>query len=84
MWFEEKLPIDIWKKAMALVKSCDVLFSVGTSGIVMPAADIPAIALASGATVIHVNIADVSLGNPNELMLIGRAADMLPHLLSSL
>jgi NAD-dependent deacetylase len=68
---------------MAAVRNCDVLISVGTSGIVRPAAEIPEIALAFGATVIHVNIADVYLGAPNELMLFGSAAKVLPALLQA-
>lgn len=66
---------------MANVKNCDILISVGTSGFVRPVADIPEIALASGATVIHVNIVDVCLGSPNELMLMGSASQVLPALL---
>lgn len=68
---------------MAAVRNCDALISVGTSGVVRPAADIPEIALSSGATVIHVNIADVCLRSPNELMLIGAAAQVLPELLQA-
>lgn len=81
VWFGEDLPHGAWKTAMAEVKSCNVLISVGTSGVVRPAADIPEIAMAAGATVIHVNLSDVALGNPNELMLVGPAAKVLPLLL---
>ena len=58
------------------------MISVGTSGIVRPAADIPEIALAAGATVIHVNLEDVCLGEPSELMLLGSATELLPALLT--
>lgn len=81
VWFGEDLPYGAWKTAIAEVKGCDVLISVGTSGVVRPAADIPEIAMAAGATVIHVNLSDVALGNPNELMLVGPAAKVLPLLL---
>lgn len=81
VWFGEDLPDGAWKTAIAEVKSCDVLISVGTSGVVRPAADIPEIAMAAGVTVIHVNLTDVSLGNPNELMLVGSAVEVLPLLL---
>ncbi|WP_236273264.1 Sir2 family NAD-dependent protein deacetylase [Pseudomonas congelans] len=84
VWFGEDLPTGAWKVAMVNVKNCDVLISVGTSGFVRPAADIPEIALASGATVIHVNTADVCLGAPNELMLMGSAAQILPALLQAI
>ncbi|WP_447763548.1 SIR2 family NAD-dependent protein deacylase [Pseudomonas reinekei] len=84
VWFKENLPVGAWKAAMSVVKDCDVLISVGTSGVVMPAADIPEIALAAGATVIHVNLMDVALGGTNELMLMGNAAEVLPTLLGSI
>lgn len=80
VWYGEELSRDVWKSAMSLVRGCDVLISVGTSGIVTPAADIPSLALASGAVVIHVNTADVSLGEHNEIMLIGKATDVLAQL----
>lgn len=80
VWYGEELPRDVWKSAIALVKTCDVLISVGTSGVVTPAADIPKIALSSGATVIHINTEDVSSGGQNELMLIGKATETLTKL----
>ena len=84
VWFGEDLPPGAWKSAVALVKSCDVLISVGTSGVVTPAADIPDLALASGAMVIHVNTVDVGMDDPNEIMLIGRATEVLPKLHTSM
>lgn len=81
VWFGEDLPSSAWKSAISKVQACDVLVSVGTSGIVRPAADIPEIAQAAGATVIHVNIVDVGLGELNELMLVGSAVDVLSAIL---
>ncbi len=80
VWYGEDLPPQAWKKAVRLVKDCDLLISVGTSGIVMPAAGLPDLALASGASVIHVNKADVSKGEQRELMLVGAAVEILPML----
>ncbi|WP_122429574.1 SIR2 family NAD-dependent protein deacylase [Pseudomonas viridiflava] len=80
VWYGEDLPSNVWKSAIALVKRCDVLISVGTSGTVTPAADIPKLALSLGATVIHVNTEDVSSGAQNELMLIGKATEVLTKL----
>lgn len=81
VWYGEDLPPQAWKAAVFLVKDCDLMVSVGTSGIVMPAAGLPDLALASGASVIHVNKADVGMGDQKELMLIGGAAEVLPMLL---
>jgi NAD-dependent deacetylase len=80
VWYGEDLPSDVWKSAIALVKSCDLVISVGTSGTVTPAAYIPKLALSHGVTVIHVNTEDVSTGAQNELMLIGKATEVLTKL----
>ena len=80
VWYGEDLSKNVWKTAMSLVIGCDVLISVGTSGIVTPAADIPRQALASGAVVIHVNTTDVSFGEQNEIMLTGSATEVLTQL----
>lgn len=83
VWFKENLPEDAWRSAVRLVKNCDLLISVGTSGVVTPAADIPEMAQASGATVIHVNLEDVGLGGANEIMLLGSAGEVLQTLIRS-
>ncbi|WP_122323892.1 SIR2 family NAD-dependent protein deacylase [Pseudomonas coronafaciens] len=84
VWFEENLPAGVWKASMQLIRACDVLVSIGTSGVVTPAADIPEIARAGGAVVIHVNLVDVSLGGENEIMLIGKATEVLRTLVDAL
>jgi len=35
--------------------NCDLFFSIGTSGVVFPAAELPLRALGAGARVVHVN-----------------------------
>lgn len=83
VWFKENLPEEAWRSAVRLVRNCDLLISVGTSGVVTPAADIPDMALAVGATVIHVNLEDVGLDRANEIMLLGNAGEVLQALLRS-
>lgn len=83
VWFREDLPADAWRSAVRLVRQCDLLISVGTSGVVMPAADIPDIAIAAGATVIHVNLEDVGLHGVKEIMLVGSAGGVLQALLQA-
>ncbi|CAI8848479.1 SIR2 family NAD-dependent protein deacylase [Pseudomonas sp. IT-P176] len=84
VWYGEDLPPQAWKAAVRLVKNCDLLISVGTSGIVMPAAGLPDLALSSGASVIHVNKVDVAMGEQKEFMLVGSAVEVLPMLLEGL
>ena len=44
VWFGEGLPGDIWRAAEHAVRSCDLLLSIGTSGLVYPAAGLPKVA----------------------------------------
>ena len=54
VWFGEQLPEDILAQAKALLRQCDLLLVVGTSGVVQPAASLVELAPPS-ATLIEVN-----------------------------
>jgi len=78
VWFGESLPERPWRDALAAARDCDLLLSIGTSGLVMPAAQIPRIARQQGAAVVHVNLhAEVD----GDICLQGSAAELLPRLL---
>src|SRR5690606_17968470 len=55
VWFGESLPRDVLEQAIAAASQCDILFSVGTSGLVHPAASIPLLAAEYGATTVEIN-----------------------------
>lgn len=55
VWFGEMLPDGALERARNAAASCDVFLSVGTSNLVEPAASLPWLAAASGATVLVVN-----------------------------
>jgi len=55
VWFGESLPGDALRAAFAAARACDLLLSVGTSGVVYPAAEVPHLARAAGATLVQVN-----------------------------
>lgn len=55
VWFGEMLPRRALDVSFRAAESCDVFFSIGTSGVVEPAASLPFIALQNGAMVIEVN-----------------------------
>ncbi|MBI4500904.1 MAG: NAD-dependent deacylase [Gemmatimonadetes bacterium] len=79
--FEELLPEQEVAAAMEAAKACDLLISVGTSNQVFPAAEIPLIALAGGATVVIIN-PDME-GQPTHARVIqlpGPAGEVLPQL----
>jgi len=55
VWFGDMLNQDVMRKAMSVIGACDLFISVGTSGVVYPAAGFPAIAKDNGALCIEIN-----------------------------
>lgn len=81
VWFGEALPVDALEHAMAAAESCDVLFSIGTSAAVYPAAQLPYTARAAGATVIEINKDATPLSAEADYSLRAAAGEALPLLL---
>ena len=81
VWFGEALPQAEMEAAFTAAEHCDVLLSIGTSGVVQPAAQIPQLALRGGAWVAHINPEPVNCQHPRELSLVGAAGHILPLLL---
>lgn len=80
VWFGEMLPEDAWTAGLAAAEECDVLLSIGTSGIVYPAAELPLRALGYGATVVHFNPVRFDVSS-QEYFLEGPASVMMQNLL---
>ncbi len=83
VWFGERLPEAALTAAFAAADSCDVLISVGTSGVVHPAAQIPERAWRAGAVLAHVNPQPLGSHAEREFLLCGTAAQLLPQLLQA-
>ncbi|ABP55310.1 SIR2 family NAD-dependent protein deacylase [Salinispora tropica] len=83
VWFGEALPEAALTAAAEAATACDVLLTVGTSGVVYPAAEIPRIAASSGATVIQVNPQPTPLDRIAAINLRGSAAQVLPTLVAA-
>ena len=78
VWFGELLPAGAIEEAFAVSKSCDLFFSVGTSGIVQPAASLPHTAKQHGAFVTEVNIGPTEITFMADLHLKGKSGEILP------
>jgi NAD-dependent deacetylase len=80
VWFGESLPDSEIRAAFKAAENSDLLLSVGTSGVVYPAARVPEIARECRVDIVHINTepADIAYGTT----LIGRAGEWLPKLLS--
>lgn len=83
VWFGEPLPMQQYQLARDSAVACDVFLSVGTSNIVEPAASLPWVAAAHGATVIVVNpTMEGQRRGPSVLAVEGPAGVMLPRLVA--
>ena len=83
VWFGEVLPVDILEKAIHAATEADVVLSVGTSGIVYPAAGLPRTARTSGAYVAEFNIEPSALANEMNEVVLGPAGRTLPRLVEA-
>lgn len=84
VWFGEQLPEEPWQRAVEATQAADVLVVVGTSAIVYPAAGLPELALARGATVVEVNPEPTPLSPSATISLRETASQALPGLLQRL
>lgn len=83
VWFGESLPVDAWREAGQAVADCELLLAVGTSGLVHPAAGLPALARRHGATVVLINPVPTALDAVAQHLLRGKAGELLPALLDA-
>jgi NAD-dependent deacetylase len=83
VWFGESLPREALHAAAEASQLCDVLLSVGTSGLVQPAASLPYVAADSGATVIFVNLDVATAEEPPFYHIHGKAGEVLPALVAA-
>lgn len=83
VWFGENLPAESLSTAIQAAQNCDLFLTIGTSGLVQPAASLPVIALESGATVVEVNPERTPLTSLVTYALCGPAGEILPALVRS-
>jgi NAD-dependent deacetylase len=83
VWFGESLPAEALEEAFDAARGGDVFLSIGTSGLVQPAASLAFEALRHGAVVVEVNPSDTPLTRHAGYVLRGRAGEVLPELVSA-
>ena len=80
VWFGEQLPHQAITRACEVARQCAVMLVVGTSGVVLPAASVPLLALESGAFLIDVNPDPDEHSSLAHAFLQGPGATVLPLL----
>ncbi|HEX9614007.1 MAG TPA: NAD-dependent deacylase [Bacteroidota bacterium] len=84
VWFGELLPEGVFEKAMEAAGRADVFLTVGTSGVVYPAASIPLAAREAGAYTVEINPEYTDISPRMHETLIGPSGEILPVLLNTL
>jgi NAD-dependent deacetylase len=83
VWFGELLPAYALVEAFDAAQECDLFFSIGTSGVVEPAASLPFEALKHGAVVVEVNPDETPLSARATFRIVAPAGIVLPALVRS-
>jgi len=84
VWFGEQLPYDTLSQSEYASSNCDIIFSIGTSSEVHPAAGLPLIAKQGGAVIIEVNPNETNLSKNADLTIREEAKSFIPKLLKRL
>ena len=83
VWFGEALPRDQLEAAVEAARTCDVLFSIGTSGLVQRAASLAFASRNRGAVVVEINAESTPLTTKADCFFQGKSGDILPDLVKS-
>jgi len=78
VWFGELLPEHDWEMSVAAAQNADLFLSIGTSGVVYPAASLPMTARQSGAYVVEINIEPTELSHRVDETILGKSGEILP------
>jgi NAD-dependent deacetylase len=84
VWFGEALPRDQLEAAVEAARSCDLFYSIGTSGVVQPAASLGFAAHNRGAVVVEINMEPTPLTPKANYFLQGKSGEILPQLVDAI
>jgi NAD-dependent deacetylase len=83
VWFGEALPRSALEAAVEAARASQVFFSIGTSGLVQPAAALAFAAHNKGAVVVEVNLEPTPLTEKADFFLQGKSGEVLPELVKA-
>ncbi|MCL5611644.1 MAG: NAD-dependent deacylase [Chloroflexi bacterium] len=83
VWFGEALPRVELELAVEAARTCDIFFSIGTSGVVQPAATLAYAAHNRGAVVVEINAEPTPLTPKADYFLQGKSGEILPELVKA-
>jgi len=84
VWFRDNIPLSVIDACLLAIEDSDVMLIVGTSGIVEPAASMGLVAKHTGKTVIEINLEESVHSSKYDLVLLGKAGEILPRIIPAL
>jgi NAD-dependent deacetylase len=78
VWFGESLSSSVLNAAFLISSSCNIMFVIGTSAVVQPAASLPLAAAEAGAKVVEINPDPTPLTSLADFSFKGKAGKILP------
>ncbi len=82
--FGQPIPTEVWERAAALTAGCDAFVAVGSSLVVQPAAELPALAARAGVPLVVINREPTPLDGIAAAVLHGEVGALLPGLVDAL
>lgn len=83
VWFGEMLPREALETALQATRDCRIFFSIGTSSLVQPAANLALVAKQNGASLVEINTKVTPLTTMVDFFFNGKSGEILPELVRS-
>ncbi len=83
VWFGESLPRADLEAAVSAARACQVFFSIGTSGVVQPAAALAHAARNKGSVLVEINFEPTPLTPKVDFAFHGKSGEILPELVKA-
>ncbi len=84
VWFGEMLPAEQWEVAEKASEDADVMFVIGTSAVVYPAAQLPITAKRNGGMIIEINKEQTPVSEYADVFIQGSASEIMTDLITEI
>jgi len=81
--FEDPIPVDAWEGAVDAASQCDLMLVFGSSLVVYPAAELPMIAISSGAPIVIVNLEETAYDSLARVVVRGKLGEFAKSALAA-
>lgn len=80
VWFGENLDREIIEEAFLKSREAEIVFVMGTSGVVQPAASLPYVAKENGAFIIEINLEKTPVSSISDEFIPGKAGEVMEEM----